>query len=67
MPTRMGIPLLSQERINILKGLIEYDRYCPITVDGTINRTSKGFVVMSLGEVGSLVWHILQPEFDRSY
>jgi hypothetical protein len=62
MSTRMGVTLLRQERINILEGLIENDRYGPITVYGTVNRIPEGFVVTSLGNVRGLVWHILQPE-----
>ena len=60
--TRMSVTLIRQERVNVLEGLIENDRYGPITINGNVNRIPKGFVVMRLGDVRSLVWHILQPE-----
>lgn len=60
--TRMSVAQSRQERINILEGLIENDRYGPIAVNGIVNRIPKGCVMMGLGNVGIFIWHALQPE-----
>lgn len=63
---RMNVTHLRQERVNILEGLIENDRYSPVAVNGIVNRIPKGCVVIGLGNVGSLIWHVPQPKSGKA-
>lgn len=63
---RMNVTHLRQERVNILEGLIENNRYSPVAVDRIVNRIPKGCVVIGLGNVGSLIWHVPQPKSGKA-